>query len=147
MTVRLDPWHVAPELMDAMLGMEKAAANAGLEYSLYELIKTRASQINGCAYCLHMHTRDARKAGEREERLYLLNAWRESSYYTPRERAALAWTEALTLVSEQRAPDALWHDVCTYFNEHERVALTLAINTINAWNRFAIAFGNEHPVD
>ena len=128
MTERLNPWQVAPELMDAMLNMEKTAANSGLEYSLYELIKTRASQINGCAYCLHMHTRDARKAGETEERLYLLNAWRESSYYTPRERAALAWTEALTLVSTERAPNAVWQQVCEHFTEHERVALTLAIN-------------------
>lgn len=147
MSERINPWKVAPELMDAMLTMEKAAAGSGLEHSLYELVKTRASQINGCAYCLHMHTRDARKAGEREERLYLLNAWRESSYYTPRERAALAWTETLTLVSDKRAPDAIWEEVCQHFNEHERVALTLAINTINAWNRFAIGFGNEHPED
>jgi len=145
MTERLNPWQVAPELMDAMLNMEKAAANSGLEHSLYELIKTRASQINGCAYCLHMHTRDARKAGETEERLYLLNAWRESSYYTPRERAALAWVETLTLVSTERAPEPLWQEVCKHFNEHERVALTLAINTINAWNRFAIAFATMHP--
>lgn len=94
-----------------------------------------------------VHTRDARKAGESEQRLYLLNAWHESSYYTPRERAALAWTEALTLISETRAPDNLWEDVCVHFDEHERVALTLAINTINAWNRFAIAFATEHPKD
>ena len=86
MTARLDPWTVAPELMNAMLDMEKAAANSGLEHSLYELVKTRASQINGCAFCLHMHTRDARKAGESEQRLYLLNAWHESSYYTPSMR-------------------------------------------------------------
>lgn len=86
MTARIDPWKTAPDLMNAMLGLEKAAAESGLEHSLYELVKTRASQINGCAFCLHMHTRDARKAGESEERLYLLNAWHESSYYTPRER-------------------------------------------------------------
>lgn len=145
MTVRLDPWKVAPDLMEAMLGMEAAAANSGLEHSLYELVKTRASQINGCAYCLHMHTRDARKAGESEERLYLLNAWRESSYYTARERAALAWTEALTRVSEKGAPTDVWQDVCQHFNERERVALTLAINAINSWNRFAIGFATEHP--
>ena len=94
---------------------------------------------------MHTHTRDARKAGESEERLYWLNAWRESSYYTPRERAALAWTEALTLVSTERAPDAVWQQVCKHFTEHERVALTLAINTINAWNRFAIAFATMQP--
>lgn len=145
MTARIDYWKVAPDLMGAMLGMEKAAANSGLEHSLYELIKTRASQINGCAYCLHMHTRDARKAGEREERLYLLSAWRESSYFTPRERAALAWTETITLISEKRAPQEIWDEVCQHFDERERVALTLAISTINAWNRFAIGFGSEHP--
>lgn len=87
MQERLNPWHIAPDMMDAVLNMEKTAAGSGLEHSLYELVKTRASQINGCAYCLHMHTRDARKAGETEERLYLLPAWRESSFYTERDRA------------------------------------------------------------
>lgn len=147
MDARLDPWKVAPELMNAVLGMEKAAANSGLEPSLYELIKTRASQINGCAFCLHMHTRDARAAGESEQRLYLLNAWRESSLYTPRERAALAWTESLTLISTSYAPDAIYAEVCEHFDEHERAALTLAISTINVWNRFAIGFRTQHPVD
>lgn len=147
MTERLNPWKAAPELMNAVLELEKTAANAGLEYALYELVKTRASQINGCAYCLHMHTRDARKAGETEERLYLLSAWRESSYYTERERAALAWTEALTQVSTQGAPEAVYQEVCKHFNEQERVALTLAISTINVWNRFAIGFSTQHPKD
>lgn len=145
MTARLDPWKEAPELMQAVLGLEKAASSAGLEYSLYELVKTRVSQINGCAYCLHMHTKDARKAGETEERLYLLSAWRESSYYTPRERAALAWAESLTLVSRKGAPQSVYDEVCQHFNEHERVALTLAISTINVWNRFAIGFSSQHP--
>lgn len=145
MEERVNAWKVAPELMEAVLQLEKAAANSGLELSLYELIKTRASQINGCAYCLHMHTRDARKEGEREERLYLLNAWRESSYFTPRERAALAWTEALTLISETHAPDDVYEEVCKHFDEKERVALTLAISTINVWNRFAIGFKTPHP--
>lgn len=145
MQARLDPWKVAPDLMNAVLGMEKAAANSGLEHSLYELVKTRASQINGCAYCLHMHTRDARKAGESEQRLYLLSAWRESSYYTPRERAALAWTEALTEVSRTGAPDVVYEEVCQHFDEKERVALTLAITTINVWNRIAIGFRSQHP--
>lgn len=145
MQARLDPWQVAPELMNAVLGMEKAAANSGLEQSLYELVKTRASQINGCAFCLHMHTRDARKAGETEERLYLLSAWRESSYYSDRERAALAWTEALTLIAQTAAPDDIYAQVCQHFDEHERVALTLAITTINVWNRIAVGFRNQHP--
>lgn len=145
MQERLDPWKVAPELMNAVLHMEQAAAKSGLEHSLYELVKTRASQINGCAYCLHMHTRDARKAGETEERLYLLPAWRESSLYTPRERAALAWTESLTLISEKYASDEDYQELSKHFSEKERVALTLAISTINAWNRFAIAFRTQHP--
>lgn len=145
MTARTDYWTVAPDLMDTMLNMEKVAAGSGLEYSLYELIKTRVSQINGCAYCLHMHTRDARKAGEREERLYLLSAWRESSYFTPRERAALAWAECITLVSEKGAPQEVWEEVCQHFDERERVALMLAISTINSWNRFAIGFASKHP--
>ncbi len=145
MQARLDPWQVAPELMAAMLAMEKTAAGAGLEYSLYELVKTRASQMNGCAYCLHMHTRDARQAGESELRLYLLSAWRESSLYSDRERAALAWTESLTLVSDKGASDLLYEQLCKHFTEQERVALTLAITTINAWNRIAIAFKSQHP--
>lgn len=145
MTARIDYWKAAPDLMDAMLNMEKTAAGSGLEYSLYELIKTRVSQINGCAYCLHMHTRDARKAGEREERLYLLSAWRESSYFTPRERAALAWAECITLINKKGAPQEVWEEVCQHFDERERVALMLAISTINAWNRFAIGFASEHP--
>lgn len=145
MRARLEHFQVAPDLMNAMLQMEKTAAESGLEHSLYELIKTRASQINGCAYCLHMHTRDARKAGETEERLYLLSAWRESSYYSERERAALALTECVTLISEKGVPDTVYDEVCKYFNEHERVALVLAISTINAWNRFAITFHTQHP--
>lgn len=145
MTARMNYWAVAPELMDAVLGLEKAAANAGLEPSLYELIKIRASQINGCAFCLQMHTSDARKAGESEQRLYLLSAWRESSFYTPRERAALAWTEALTRVSVEGAPDEIYQQLCQQFSEHERVALTLAISTINVWNRFGVGFKAEHP--
>lgn len=145
MQERLDYWKAAPDLMQAVLNMEQTAANSGIEYSLYELTKTRASQINGCAYCIHMHTRDARKAGETEERLYLLSAWRESSLYTPRERAALAWTESLTLISESYASDEDYREVCEHFNERERVALTLAITTINTWNRFAIAFRSQHP--
>lgn len=145
MKERLDYWQAAPELMEAVLHLEKTAANSGLEYSLYELIKTRASQINGCAYCLHMHTSDARKAGESEERLYLLSAWHDSSFYTPRERAALAWAEALTLIHKRHDLDALYAEVCEHFNEHERVALSLAVSTINVWNRFAIGFNSQHP--
>ncbi len=145
MEARLDPWKIAPDLMNAVLKMETAAANSGLEPSLYELVKTRASQINGCAFCLHMHTTDALKAGEDKMRLFLLDAWRDSSLYTERERAALAWTEALTEVSTKGAPDTVYQTLCEHFKEQERVALTLAISTINVWNRFSIGFQTQHP--
>ena len=106
----------------------------------------RASQINGCAYCLHMHARDARAKGESEERLYLLDAWRESPLYTDRERAALAWTEAVTLVSQTRVPDEVYEAVRGQFSQEELVKLTVAIAAINAWNRIAISFRAVHPV-
>lgn len=147
MQARLDYFKAAPELMQAMLGMENACKASGLDHRLYELVKTRASQINGCAYCLHMHTTDARKAGETELRLYLLSAWRESSLYTPSERAALAWTESLTLISQTSAPDADYEALKEHFSEHEIVALTLLIVTINGWNRLAIGFRSQHPKD
>lgn len=146
MQPRLDPLAVAPELMKATLAFEKAVRTSGLEKSLVELVKTRASQINGCAYCIHMHTRDARAAGETEERLYLLSAWRESSLYTPRERAALAWTDALTLVAETQAPDEDYDELRRHFSDDEIVKLTLLIGAINVWNRLAIGFRSQHPV-
>src|SRR3954466_8199586 len=105
MKARLNPYAAAPETMKAVAAIEPVIAATGLEHSLIELVKTRTSQINGCAYCIHMHTSDARAAGETEERLYMLSAWWESSFYTPRERAALLWTDALTLVAQTRAPD------------------------------------------
>ena len=145
MQARLDYFKIAPELMKAMLGLETATRNSGLEMSLMELVKIRASQINGCAYCLHMHTRDARQAGETEERIHLLPAWRESSYYTPRERAALAWTEALTLIAETQAPDTVYDELRKHFSEEEIVKLTLLIGTINVWNRIAVGFRSQHP--
>ena len=109
-------------------------------------MKTRASQINGCAFCIHMHTREARGRGETEERLYLLDAWRESPLYSERERAALAWTEAITLIHETHAPDEVYEEVRRHFSEQELVDLTLAIATINVWNRMAISFRSVHPV-
>ena len=120
--------------------------SSGLEPSLLELIKMRASQINGCAYCLHMHSRDARAKGESEERLYLLDAWRESPLYTDRERAALAWTEAVTLISQTHAQDDVYEELRGQFSEEELVKLTVAVATINAWNRIAISFRAVHPV-
>src|SRR5688500_15591440 len=121
MTTRLNPYAVAPQGIQKMVELEDHLRNSGLEYSLYELVKMRASQINGCAFCLHMHSKDARAAGETEERLYLLNAWRESSLYTPRERAALAWTEALTLIAQTGAPDADYEGLKPHFSEQEIV--------------------------
>ncbi|HEY0524395.1 MAG TPA: carboxymuconolactone decarboxylase family protein [Stellaceae bacterium] len=131
---------LAPAVAPALIGMSEAAAKSGLEKPLLELVKIRASQINGCAFCLDMHTHDARKAGESEARIYLLNAWRESPVYSERERAALAWTEALTLVTEGHVPDAVYEETQRRFTEKELANLTAAIVAINAWNRIAIAF-------
>jgi AhpD family alkylhydroperoxidase len=146
MKPRLNPYQVAPELMKSMVALEEAVANSGLEPSLIELVKTRASQINGCAFCLHMHTRDARALGESEERLYLPDAWRESPLYTDRERAALAWTEAVTLVSQTYVPDEAYEAVRAHFAEAELVKLTMLVVAINGWNRIAISFRSLHPV-
>lgn len=138
MKPRLDPMTAAPKIMQAMLDLESSVMSSGLEQSLIELVKTRASQINGCAFCIHMHTRDARTHGETEERLYLLDAWREAPCYSDRERAALTWTEALTLVSQTHAPDTDYDALKAQFDEEDQVKLTLLITTINAWNRIAI---------
>ena len=127
----------------AMLGLEKYVRESGLEPSLLELMKLRASQINGCAYCLDMHWKDARVRGESEQRLYSLNAWRETSYYTERERAALAWTESVTLIADNHVPDELYEQVRQHFSEEEVANLTFAVVTINAWNRLAISFRTE----
>ena len=137
---RLDYSTAAPEAMRAMLALEKYNHASGLEASLLELVKMRASQINGCAYCLDMHSKDARAAGETEQRLYVLDAWAEAPFYTERERAALAWTEAVTLISDAEISDELFSTVREYFSEAELVALTMAIITINGWNRLAITF-------
>ena len=140
MKPRMNYFQAAPESIKALLALETQITTSGLEQSLIELVKTRASQINGCAYCINMHTQDARKHGETEARLYLLNAWRETPVYTERERAALAWTEAVTLISETHAPDELYQAVRAQFSETETVNLTMLIATINAWNRLAISF-------
>ena len=145
MTQRLNPYAVKAPAIQAMIDLEAAVAGSGLEHNLIALVKMRASQINGCAFCLHMHSKDTRAAGESEERLYLLDAWRESSLYTDRERAALAWTEALTLVAQTHAPDADYDGLKPHFSEAEIVNLTLLITTINAWNRIAIGFRSQHP--
>ena len=145
MSARLNPFAAAPEMIAAMTALETAVVSSGLEHSLIELVKTRASQINGCAFCIHMHTRDARAHGESEERLYLLAAWWESSLFTPREKAALTWTESLTLIAQTRAPDADYAAMREHFDEAEAVKLTMLIGAINVWNRLAVGFRSQHP--
>ena len=140
MQSRLDVQKIAPQAYRAMAGLEAYVRNSGLEPKLLELVKLRASQINGCAYCIDMHSKDARVAGESEQRLYGLTAWRETPFYTDRERVALLWTEALTLISETHAPDDVYEELRQHFSEVEAVSLTMAIVTINGWNRLAIGF-------
>ncbi len=140
MEPRLDYRQAAAGAFQAMLGMEQYIRGCGLEHSLLELIKTRASQINGCAYCIDMHTKDARAAGETEQRLYGLSAWRETPFYTARERAALEWTETLTLIAQNDVSDELYARVREHFSEEELVNVTMVIITINGWNRLAIPF-------
>jgi AhpD family alkylhydroperoxidase len=139
MDERFDYDKAAPGVYKAMLGLEKYLHTCGLEESLLHLVKLRASQINGCAYCLDMHWKDLRAIGEKEQRLYSLDAWRECPYYTERERAALAWTEAVTLITNGHVPDALYAEVRSSFSEKELADLTCAVATINAWNRLAIS--------
>ncbi len=143
MTARIDLTKVAPGAYRAMLGLEKYIHECGLETSLLNLVKMRASQINGCAFCLDMHSKDARAAGETEQRLYLLNAWREAPFYSERERAALAWTEALTLIADRHVPDEVYDEVRQHFSEEELVNLSLAVVAINGWNRLLISFRSE----
>ena len=139
MEARFNSAKAAPGAYKAMLGLESYLHQCGLEESLLHLIKLRSSQINGCAYCLDMHWKDLRAIGENEQRLYSLDAWRECPYYTERERAVLAWTEAVTLVANNHVPDSVYEEVRQHFNEKELADLTFAVATINAWNRMAIA--------
>lgn len=144
-TDRIDPYKAAPKAMAAMMEAERYIKDCGLESSLMELVKIRASQINGCAYCLDLHSKEAREQGETEKRLYVLCAWRESPLFSPRERAALAWTESLTLIADRRAPDALFDDIRQHFTDEELTNLTMRIGQINSLNRIAIGFGYRHP--
>jgi AhpD family alkylhydroperoxidase len=146
MKSRMNFYQAAPDTMKALEAVEAQIKASGLEKSLIELVKIRASQINGCAFCINMHTTDARKQGETEQRIYLLSAWQESPLYTERERAALAWTEAVTLIAETHAPDAEYEAVRAQFSETELANLTMLIGAINAWNRIAISFRAIHPV-
>ncbi len=140
MEPRMDYAAVAPGAMAGMRALEGYVGHCGLERSLIELVKTRASQINGCAYCIDMHTKDARAIGVSEQRLYALSAWRETPFYSERERAALAWTEAVTLLAESGAPDEVYEQACRHFTERELVDLTMAVIVINSWNRLSVSF-------
>lgn len=140
MQQRLDFYKANPAAIKTLLGVEERIGKSALEKSLTELVRLRASQINGCAYCVDMHTTDARKGGETERRLATVVVWRETPFFTDRERAALEWTEALTLVSHEHVPDAVWEIVRPHFSDEELVDLTLLVSAINTWNRFAIGF-------
>jgi AhpD family alkylhydroperoxidase len=139
MNARIDLMHVNPGIVHAMLGLERQVHKSGLDGKLLDLVRMRASQINGCAYCLDMHSKDARAKGETEQRLYGLSAWREAPYYSARERAALEWTESLTLVSETHVPDDVFERVREQFPEDELAHLSLAVVAINGWNRLNVA--------
>jgi AhpD family alkylhydroperoxidase len=140
MEPRLDYNRASPEACQALRALDAYVRQCGLEQPLIELVKVRASQINGCAYCLDMHTKVARARGESEQRLYALDAWREAPFYSERERAALAWTEAVTLVAEGHVPDEVFEQAHAQFSDKELVDLTLAVTAINGWNRLAIGF-------
>lgn len=139
MTKRINIYNVSPEAYAPMIALEKYIASSGLDIILYELIKTRASQINGCAYCLNMHTRDAMKEGETAQRLFLLNAWRETELFTEKERAVLALTEEMTLIANNHVSDEVYSEAAKYCSEKELAAVMMAIVVINGWNRMAIA--------
>jgi AhpD family alkylhydroperoxidase len=147
MKPRLNAFAAAPAPMKSWLDFSQGLKQCGLEESLMDLVVTRASQINGCAFCLDMHTVDARKRGETEQRLYLLDAWRDSPLYSERERAALAWTEALTFLPQTRAPDDVYEALKAQFSEQDQVKLTLLIVAINGWNRINVGFRVVHPVE
>jgi AhpD family alkylhydroperoxidase len=147
MTDRINILAGESDLIKLFISFSNEVEAAGLEKSLIELVKIRASQLNSCAICLHMHTRDARKLGETEERLYMLNAWRESPLYTSRERAALAWTETLTTLSATGAPDEIYALVKTEFSDQQSIALTMLINVINSWNRLGVGYRRTHPAN
>ncbi len=140
MEQRMDAYAKRPEAMKAIYAMEMHLAKSSLDKQLLHLIKYRVSQINGCAYCLDMHSKDLRAGGETEQRLYTLDAWRETPFFTPRERAALEWAESVTLVSQTHVPDEVYETVRKEFNDEELIDLTLAVAAINTWNRMAISF-------
>jgi AhpD family alkylhydroperoxidase len=140
MKPRIDHRNVNPDAIKAMLGLESYVHKSGLPAMLLHLVELRVSQINGCAYCIDMHTKDLRAGGDTEQRLYLLNAWREAPFYSEQERAALAWAEAVTLVSESNVPDEVYEEARRHFSEKDLIDLTVAIVAINGWNRLNVAF-------
>lgn len=140
MEQRIDFYKASPDAIKALIALEAAVIKLGLEAPLLELVKLRTSQINGCAFCVDLHTSDARKKGETERRLYAVSVWRETPFFSARERAALAWTEAITNIAQTHAPDEDYNNLSAHFSEREMVDLTLAINTINSWNRLSIGF-------
>jgi len=143
MQPRINWTQVAPDAFKALAALERYVRQSGIESNLLELVKLRASQINHCAYCIDMHWKDLRAAGETEQRLYGLSAWEESPYYTDRERAALAWTEAVTVMTDGFIPDSVYEAVRPHFSEKELVDLTVAIATINSWNRMSVGFRSK----
>lgn len=138
MKKRINVYKALPEAFDAMISLEKALEKSGLDKKLYELVKTRASQINGCAYCINMHVRDAMKIGETAQRLFLLDAWRETELYTPKERAVLALTEAMTKIAGSQVSDEVYDEAAKHLTEKELAAVIMAVVAINGWNRIAI---------
>lgn len=140
MTVRLDYYSASPKAMKAMIAMEALTRDLSIEPALLNLIKIRASQLNGCAFCTDMHSVDARRIGETDRRLYAIVVWRDSGFFSPRERAALAWTEAVTLLAQSHVPDDVYAAAREQFSEGELVDLTMAVSTINSWNRLAVSF-------
>jgi AhpD family alkylhydroperoxidase len=140
---KINFFEIAPEVVGAIRGLERSLRTSGLEKALLELVRLRASYLNGCAYCVDMHTKDARAQGETEQRLYALPVWRETPFFTPRERAALAWTEAVTLLPAGGDPSAIREEVLAQFTEEELVRLTTAVVAINSWNRLVVPLGAE----
>jgi AhpD family alkylhydroperoxidase len=147
MKPRMDYRKAAPELLASVLALNSAVDRCGLEHGLLHLIKLRASQINGCSFCVDMHSREARRDGESEQRLYLVAAWRESPLFTERERSALAWTEAVTRISEGHVADELYESTRKHFSEEELAKLTVAVGMINVWNRLCVSFRVIHPTE
>ena len=147
MKTRMNYFAKAPELINAMVALNKTVEDTGFERKLLHLVKIRASQINGCAYCVDMHVKEGRHDGETEQRMHLISAWRESPLFSERERAALEWTEALTLLPQSRAADEFYEPLKAHFSDVEIVQLTMLIGVINTWNRLAVGFRAVHPID